>query len=245
MGFPEKNYDRLCTLGKRWQLSQEDIYYAIENGMLRVCVWMPLRFVERCVVRENKLVFENHETKEGFIGLRPKDFYRLSSTGRVRLRIFQSIKCEGHVIRLAVEPPQPAISITLHDLVVLKADRELFEKQFEITPVTNCACPPDCATPGFSASADYHHVKLNGEDFNLGDVQAQIVQQLHDASISKNQWVHGKTLLYGANSRALRVRDVFKSKLDWNKLILSDRRGYYRLNLPDPSAEKAVHVKAA
>ena len=39
MVFPAKKYDRLSSMGKRWALSQEDIYYAIENGMLRVCVY--------------------------------------------------------------------------------------------------------------------------------------------------------------------------------------------------------------
>src|SRR5579859_5902211 len=99
MGFPEKNYERLCSVGKRWQLTQDDIYYAVENAMLRVCVWMPLRFVERCVVRDGKLAYESHETKEGFVGVRPKDFHRLCSTGRAKLRIFNSLKVEGHVIR--------------------------------------------------------------------------------------------------------------------------------------------------
>ena len=82
-----------------------------------------------------------------------------------------------------------------------------------------------------SASDDYHHLTLNGEEYHLGDVQANIVQQLHDAYLSRNQWVHGKTLLYGAHSKALRVRDVFKSKSDWNKIVASNGRGYYRLNL--------------
>lgn len=245
MAFPPKNYDRLCSLGKRWQLSQEDIYYAIENGMLRVCVWMPLRFVERCVVRDNKMVFENHKHKEGFIAVRPKDFYRLSSTGRAKLRIFNSIKADGYVLRLADEPPQPALSVRIHDLMVLKADQETFEKLCEITPVANVDCLHDYTARDFIASADYRRIILNGEEFQLGDVQASIVQQLHDAWESTNQWVHGKTLLYGANSRALRVRDVFKSKSDWNKLVLSDKRGYYRLNLPEKHMKKSTLAQAA
>ena len=44
MAFPEKAYDRLHSLWKRWGISQEDAYYAVENGLLRVCVWLPLRY---------------------------------------------------------------------------------------------------------------------------------------------------------------------------------------------------------
>ena len=113
-----------------WQLSQEDIYYAIENGMLRVCVWMPLRYVERCAVRDNKIVFESYEHKQGFIGVRPEDFFILSSHGRAELRIFHSITVEGNIFRLAHEPPQPDLAVHIHDLVVLKEDREKFEKTY-------------------------------------------------------------------------------------------------------------------
>ena len=50
MPFPTKDYHRLKSLQKRWGVSQEDIFYAIESGILRVCVWLPMRYVERCVV---------------------------------------------------------------------------------------------------------------------------------------------------------------------------------------------------
>ena len=90
----------------------------------------------------------------------------------------------------------------------------------------------------FSATEDYHHITIHGEEFHLGDVQARIVEQLHDAVRSRTQWVHGKTLIFGANSKALRLRDVFKSKRDWNKIITSNGRGYYRLNIEESAPEK-------
>lgn len=247
MVFPAKNYDRLSSMGARWRLSQEDIYYAIENSMLRVCVWMPLRYVERCAVRENKIVFESFEHKQGFIGIRPEDFFTLSSHGRADLRIFHSLTVENNIFRLAYEPPQPDLSVHIHDLVVLKEDGQKFERLYEIVPLEqpDCLRGCDCTSQDFSASGDYRHIILAGEEYQLGDVQAGIIQQLHDASASKNHWVHGKTLLHIANSRAMRVRDVFKSKREWNKLIVSDGRGYYRLNLPEPNSHTATPVSKA
>ena len=50
MVFPEKAYDRLYSMWERWGISQEDVYYFIENDLLRVCVWLPLRYVERGVI---------------------------------------------------------------------------------------------------------------------------------------------------------------------------------------------------
>ncbi len=237
MPLPEKAYDRLYSLQQRWGLTQEDVYYAIENGLLRVCVWMPLRYMERGIFRDKKFLYIEHEHKEGFIRLRPEDFHRICSTGCADLRIFRSVRQEEHILRIADEPPQAAIPVHIHDLVVLRQDKLAFEHDYEI-PAAKPICPQQekIERQEFSASADYHHLTLNGEEYHLGDVQAHIVQQLHDAYRSRNQWVHGKTLLDGASSKAVRVRDVFKSKSDWNKIVASNGRGYYRLNLHEQKA---------
>jgi hypothetical protein len=248
MGIPERNYHRLHSILERWELSQEDIYYAIENGFLKVSVWMPLRVVERGVMHDGKLIYQqSHEHKEGFLGVRQEDFYRLTSTGRAKLRIFRSIKVEGNIIRMAYEPPQPALMVCIHDLVVLEKDRIAFEALYGLSLKAPGSCKTNCTLhshSGFTASDDYHHITINGDEYHLGDVQASIVHQLHDAAETPNQWVHGKTLLDGANSRAIRLRDVFKSKSDWDKLIISNRRGYYRLNVPLPAIASVESKKS-
>ncbi len=230
MGFPEKTYDRLYNLRKQWGITQEDVYYAIENSLLRVCVWIPLRYVERGVLHDGKFVYERHEHREGFIGVRPQDFHRISSTGCAKLRIFRSVKEEDRIVRMAYEPPQPAISVRIHDLVVLKEDRLRFETTYEINQKA-AAKPEIFAAKEFTASGDYRYIMLNGEEFHLGDVQARIVEQLHDAIRSRTQWVHGKILLNNSGSQAIRLRDVFKGKKGWEKIIISNRRGSYRLNI--------------
>lgn len=243
MAFPEKTYNRLDSLRRGWGITQEDVYYAIENDLLRVCVWLPLRYMERCIIKGNKFVYEQHEHKTGFIGVRPEDFHKISSTGCAKLRIFRSVKSESHIFRLAYEPPQPALSVRIHDLVVLKDDCRTFEDNYGISKTENAQQVENSAVKEFSASPDYRHIMLDGEKYNLGDVQACVIQQLHDAAASMNPWVHGKTLLYSANSKATRLRDVFKSKNDWQKIIASDGRGYYRLNLPD--TKKLPNAKTA
>jgi hypothetical protein len=244
MALPEKTYDRLYSLWKRWELSQEDVYYAIENGLLRVCVWIPLRFMERGVIKNKKYIYEEHQPEEGFVGVRPEDFHRICSTGCAKLRIFRSIKKDGHILRMAYEPPQPALSVRIHDLVVLREDRIAFETAYDLkdshTPQQEKQVKQE-----FSASADYRTITINGEEFHLGDVQSRVVEQLHDALQSRTQWVHGKTLIHGANSKALRMRDIFKSKNDWNKIIASNGRGYYRLNVRHESVSSNKQSMAA
>ncbi len=249
MVFHDKAYDRLHNLWRRWGITQEDTYYAIENDLLRTSVWLPLRYVERGVIKDGRFIYERHEPKEGFSGVRPQDFRRICSTGRAKLREFRSIKQEGHIFRLAYEPPQPAIMVRIGDLVVLQEDRKKFEETYSVGQGNTLAFPAKPGVEGeFHFSNDYRHVTLRGKEFHLGDVQARVVEQLHDAARSRQPWVHGKTLIYESGSRAVRVRDIFKHKREWRSLISSDDRGYYRLNLPlqetenDP-AKSTIHCK--
>jgi hypothetical protein len=234
MVFTEKSYDRLEHLWRRWGLTQDDAYYAIENGLLRTCVWLPLRYVERGTIKEGKFVFERCESKEGFIAVRPEDFRRICRTGRAKLREFFSLREENCIVRLAYEPPQPAVMVRISDLVVLQADRVQFEQAYNLGLQSDALLIPakHSAEAQFKCSNDYRHVNLNGNEYHLGDVQARVVEQLHDAARSRQPWVHGKTLIYESGSRALRMRDIFKHKQDWRRLIVSNDRGYYRLNLP-------------
>ncbi len=69
MAFPTREYNKLRSLQENWGVSQEDIFYAIENGLLRTCVWLPLRFIERGVIKRRKFIYETHEHQEGFVGV--------------------------------------------------------------------------------------------------------------------------------------------------------------------------------
>ncbi|PZP83555.1 MAG: hypothetical protein DI582_10800 [Azospirillum brasilense] len=233
MAFPEKKYDRLYNLWERWGISQDDVYYAIENDLLRVCIYLPLRFVERGVIKDNKFIFERHEHKHGFIAVRSEDFRLICSKGSAKLRIFHSIRTEGHILRLAMEPPQPSVLVRVHDLIVLREDRQKFEETYDIRPRETTVYP---ATPGidgtFRYSNDYRHVTMDNQEFHLGDVQARIVGLLHEAACSRSPWVHGKILLYDSGAKTTRMRDLFKLKKHWEHLLNSNERGYYRLNLP-------------
>ncbi len=233
MVFPEKDYDRFYNLWDRWGISQEDVFYAVENDLLRVCIFLPLRFVERGVIKDGKFIFEQHEHKNGFIAVRPEDFHLICSKGSAKLRIFHSIRVEGHILRLAMEPPQPSVSVRLHDLIVLREDRLKFEETYKIQPRESKVHPVAPGTDGvFRYSNNYRHVHMDDREYHLGDVQSRIIAHLHEAANSRTPWVHGKILLYESGSKATRMRDVFKHKPDWQSLIDSNERGYYRLNLP-------------
>lgn len=169
---------------------------------------------------------------------------KLCSKGCARLRIFKSITKDGHILRLAYEPPQPAISVRLHDLVVLQNDIQQFERIYKIS---DCKKGKDSTRVEdiFKASDDFRYVKLNDLEFHFGDIQARIIQLLYDASTSHTPWVHSKTLIFESGSTAIRLRDLFKNKKNWSKLVISNSRGYYRLNVPLGKQENNSSIHSA
>ncbi|MBL2590338.1 hypothetical protein ELK52_29445, partial [Klebsiella pneumoniae] len=47
--------------------------------------------------------------------------------------------------------------------------------------------------------------------------------------------------LCSSNAQTLRMVDLLKAKPNWRTLIVSDGRGYYRLNLPNRPAARLSH----
>lgn len=232
MLFESREYYRLSALKDKWGIAKEEILYAIENGMLKTCIWLPLRYVERGIMRDRKFIYETHELKEGYVGVRSQDCRTICNYGRSKLRIFSSPCEDEHIIRLAYEPPQPDIHVRLHNLIVLKEDCQKFERVYNVQQNNVQKLRGGNQEPDFTFSEDYRYLKLNDIEYHLGDVQARVIEHLHDASQSHKPWVHGKTLIHESGSGAVRFRDIFKNKSNWRKLIISNERGCYRLNLP-------------
>lgn len=109
MRVPIKKYERLYVLQKQWQVSQEDMFYAIEDSMLRVCIWLPLRYMEIGTIRNRQFIHESHEHVEGFVGVRAEDCHIVFSKGRAGLRRFHSIAKTDQMLRLSANTPRPLI----------------------------------------------------------------------------------------------------------------------------------------
>lgn len=230
MVFRNKTYDRLKALSLRWEISLDDICYSIEIGVLRACIWLPPRHVEVGTVKDRRFEFLRYEAMEGLLALRPQDFRTIIGKGYMNLRHFHSLDKPEYMIQLPYEPPSPPYKATLDEVFVLRSDQEDFEKRYYLTIAPMQPKRP-VADTAFIHSADYRHVQIGGHRLVLGDVQALVVQHLHRASTTSQPWVHGKTLIEISGANADRLRDIFRSKKNWRKLIESDDRGYYRLNL--------------
>jgi hypothetical protein len=86
----------------------------------------------------------------------------------------------------------------------------------------------------FWHSPDYHEVRLNGELFKFpGSKQRKVVQLLHEAAKSDDPWQYGLALLgeVGSNDSSNRLGNLFSKNPAWGRLIISDLKGYYRLEM--------------
>lgn len=78
---------------------------------------------------------------------------------------------------------------------------------------------------------DFSCFILKGKEYKFGDMAAKIIKLLWDAKESGNPWVYGKILLASVNSGSQRIQSVFNHNPNWKKVILSDGKGKYRLNI--------------
>lgn len=86
----------------------------------------------------------------------------------------------------------------------------------------------------FIHSDDYTSVRANGQSFLLTTNQSMVIRALHEAHKRKTYWLTKDYLLETVlDTISNRLLDTFKSnKTAWDDLIVNDRRGRYRLNLP-------------
>lgn len=83
---------------------------------------------------------------------------------------------------------------------------------------------------------DYTQVRWRGQNFTFTTVQARVVQLLHEAHKGGQAPISGSSLMVVLQqtglSTASDLRDVMRRSMAWMTLIVSARRGYYRLGLP-------------
>jgi DNA-binding response OmpR family regulator len=84
----------------------------------------------------------------------------------------------------------------------------------------------------FWHSSDYSEIRLLGEPFAFtGDVNRAVIRLLHEAAVAGQPWQSGKAILAKAGSQDAegKMANLFGDHPSWGKLLLSNRRGKYRL----------------
>ena len=240
MPFPARDYYSLKLLQTRWNAPWEEITHAVETGHLRACVHLPTRWMEYGHYEEGKFIVDKTAICDGMAAIQPKDTRRIFARGENTVCVFQSIRRDAYLLRLATEPVQKPLKFAIDELVVMANDCHVFEQKHQIevcqhTPQHGIIRAADAPAPqagGSVFSHDYHLVRIDGQTYQLGEKQAVVVRSLHEAMIAGRPWLFGKTLLKQAGSSSTRLRDIFRTQPAWKMLIKSDGRGYYCLNLP-------------
>lgn len=228
MGLPEKAYFGLEEIEERWGLPRRDLVYLAENGILRVSlrVWEVLVEQGTCEAENGKsfAVPTSRERRSGLLDLKPRDAHRIFRDSIARIADFAAAG-ESY---LSIIEPSDGIEARAQDLVVRREERDRIERDHRIR-----ARAPGGRAP-FEHRDGYKEIDLQGRTFHLGSCQAKVVRILHEAARAGAPWRHGKAVLGEAGSSCSRMADLFKTQKDWRTLILSDRKGRYRLNLPIP-----------
>jgi hypothetical protein len=89
-------------------------------------------------------------------------------------------------------------------------------------------------TCNFQHSPDYRSITFAGENCTLTRNQSLVVETLHEAYLKGLPEVGKDLLLQKVESTNVRLRDTFKNSPLWRRLIVrGEKRGTYRLNLPE------------
>lgn len=133
MPFPEKKYHRLQELQKRWKAEWEDIVYAIENGCLRACIWLPFDLVERGYKKDGRYVPVQTDYEEGLVAVRPNDCRQIFSTGKTLVSCFMSLHDPDERLRFSDESRLQAMELEQDHLVIWENDVLAFEAEHGLT----------------------------------------------------------------------------------------------------------------
>lgn len=238
MNLPERRYYYIPELIKRWPCEAEDVHYCIEAGHLEVRIWLDNIPVEEImIVAEPSGRLSKHAISctrlNGNYSLYPEDCRKVLRRGDSRLKRV----CHARPEHFYSVKESHQFPMMMTDLIILKEEARRFEKAHGLQSRKSSMPGPNNPVPEirgtFDCSPDYHMVKLRGRTYYFGYMQSSVIKQLHQANKNGKPWCNGKTLLHKAGSSTLRLADLFKSQKDWRELVLSNKRGQYRLNISD------------
>lgn len=235
-GLPRRTSHSLADLKSRWAISLSDLRHWLMGGYLKAHVWLPVMSVYKMLgavetAGSNAGVDLCHW--EGYVPLPRHSCYRLFRQGRVCLRQFT---CEQSGTRYSLPETAEAFVVSVDEIVILEEERARFEaayglnQQSETTPTTQAS---DCQTGSgrFISDSSFKIIRKDEDQYILGNMQAAILRELYLRAKNGEPWQSGKLLLRSVGSQSFTVSNVFKRNPIWRELVISDRRGAYRIDL--------------
>lgn len=236
-GLPERVFYSLNDIQNIWQTDASELKQWLMHGQIKAHVWLPMISVfEMKEETEGSRIIITKELRhwEGYTPLYPHHCRKIFKAGKVYLREFI---CSENDAKLVLPDTADALRFDLDDLVILNKERKRFENQYCVHEKSICSVkimgrvgkmkprlPNDRFDPTFKK------LIFNGQQHSFGDIQADVLRQLYEASLNDAPWQNGKQLLAKAGSQSFTLSNIFKRNPLWRHLIVSDERGSYRLD---------------
>jgi hypothetical protein len=223
MHLPTRSYYYLDELAAAWQVQMRDLLdFAVCDAL-------------QCSVLVNNIrVLKSQESGSvqelcvsGLQRVVPQDLIEVIRTGVASIRQFRDEECGV----LAFADDQADLELAMEHIMVAREDRTRFESKAGTVSAEKALAPAN-----FLPRPGYYEVSFYDRTYNFGMSQASVIRKLHQAYLAGQPWCSTEDLLEGTGSS--RLVDLFKRKKspNWRDLIVSDRKGKWRLNL-DPSEQ--------
>jgi hypothetical protein len=134
---------------------------------------------------------------------------------------------------MAQQPPSAGVYI---DAYGKQHGEDHVERVNATSPRLPDQMPPTMRQGNLSVAVDCRSIVLQGQTHTLTRSQAVMFKVLFDASKTSHPDVDKDTLLRAIENETSRVRDTWRGSPLWQKLIVSKRKGTYRLELEGPCA---------
>lgn len=235
--LPERGFYSLNDIQNIWQTEDSDLKQWLMHGQIKAHVWLPMISVfEMKEEAEGSRIIITKELRhwEGYTPLYPHHCRKIFKAGKVYLREFI---CSENDAKLVLPDTADSLRFDLDDLVILNEERKRFENQYCLQEKSICSVKiigraGRVRSRILQASFDPTFKKLtfDGKKYSFGDMQADVLRQLYEASLNGSPWQNGKQLLAKAGSQSFTLANIFKRNPTWRQLITSDERGSYRLS---------------
>jgi hypothetical protein len=226
MKLIEKEYYTLQEVTAAWEMPRHDVAYLAETDRMRLTVRVCRLHIERGEIESHPdcgwhTIPHEQARYTGLLDITAQDAQLIMRNGSTEIQAFHAP--DEHYCHV-MDPSEP---VTIHeaDLLIRAEERARLE---QVGGKPEKVHAPEL----FSHDISYQHVTCGGRRYRFGKIQARIIRQLHQASMTSQPWCKGSELIDKSQSRCYRLVDVFKSQQHWRELIESDGRGSYKLAIP-------------
>jgi hypothetical protein len=230
--IPERLYYPLHDLAPHWGVGDSDLRQWLAGGVMTAVHWLPLM----SVIERNEDEEESERTEflrhwEGYVRMSEHQCGRIFRQGWITLREFAALDGE---LKFRLPESSDDLVIDPDDLVILEAERKRMEAQFPglANPLRarNEEPQPAAEPAAYAIDPTYRIVRVDERDYRFGETQARVLRLLSDAARKGEPWQSGKHLLRLAGSQSFSLSNLFKRHVVWRELVISNKRGFYRLN---------------